>query len=339
MKRTMWVAAMIGLALLIALVVREGAASIAASLATGGWWLLAVLPLHALPLILDSRGWLRLLEPYRDPRSPGLWPYLFWVACIREAVNRLLPTANVGGELVGIRLARLRIADTVGVTASVVLEVVLTLVNQYILSGLGIVLILLAHPHVDAAWAIAIGLVLSLPIPIGLGWLLRSGKLFGRLHGLAQKLLGEAHRYLARMDGDRLDGEIKKGFSDPKRLIVAAAWQLAGLLLGSTETALVLALLGHPVTWTVAVGVEALTQGVRNMVFFVPGGLGIQEAAVMLFAQLVGVGPEVGLSLALVKRAREIAFGVPALLSWQWHEARRIQAPAPDAEPEPAPSR
>jgi hypothetical protein len=52
----------------------------------------------------------------------------------------------------------------------------------------------------------------------------------------------------------------------------------------------------------------------------------VQEAAVVLFGYVAGVGGEVALSLALVKRMREILFGVPALLSWQWLETRRLRA-------------
>jgi hypothetical protein len=51
----------------------------------------------------------------------------------------------------------------------------------------------------------------------------------------------------------------------------------------------------------------------------------VQEAATVLFGHLAGVGGDVSLSLALVKRMREILIGVPALLSWQWFEAGRWQ--------------
>jgi hypothetical protein len=37
------------------------------------------------------------------------------------------------------------------------------------------------------------------------------------------------------------------------------------------------------------------------------------------------VDGDVALSLALVKRMREVATGVPALVSWQWFEMRRAQ--------------
>ena len=74
-----------------------------------------------------------------------------------------------------------------------------------------------------------------------------------------------------------------------------------------------------------AIAIEALTQAVRHATFIVPGGLGIQEAGVMLLAGLAGVSGDVALSLALIKRMREILFGVPALLSWQWVETQQLR--------------
>ncbi|MGN4075784.1 lysylphosphatidylglycerol synthase domain-containing protein, partial [Burkholderia gladioli] len=58
----------------------------------------------------------------------------------------------------------------------------------------------------------------------------------------------------------------------------------------------------------------------RHAAFMVPGGLGVQEATVVLLAQMFGVDRETALSLALVKRARELLFGALALVSWQGAE-------------------
>ena len=74
-----------------------------------------------------------------------------------------------------------------------------------------------------------------------------------------------------------------------------------------------------------ALAIEALTQAARHAAFMVPAGLGIQEAAVVLLAQLFGVGPDVAFSLALVKRMREVVFGCFALLSWQGAELVRTR--------------
>jgi hypothetical protein len=44
----------------------------------------------------------------------------------------------------------------------------------------------------------------------------------------------------------------------------------------------------------------------------------------MLAGRLIGVGDEVGLALALVKRVRDLLWGLPALLAWQLTEGRRL---------------
>jgi hypothetical protein len=55
----------------------------------------------------------------------------------------------------------------------------------------------------------------------------------------------------------------------------------------------------------------------------VPNGLGVQEGGYLVLAPLFGVGPEFALAISLLKRARDIAIGVPVLIVWQAMEGRR----------------
>ena len=52
----------------------------------------------------------------------------------------------------------------------------------------------------------------------------------------------------------------------------------------------------------------------------------MQEGGLVLFGNMIGLPPEASVALSLVKRMREVAFGVPALISWQWAETRRLYA-------------
>lgn len=322
MKGVLLVSGVLGLLALTALVIHEGAAGIAALVAQAGWPLLWLVPLHILPLVLDAQGWRLLLRAAAPREYPGL-PFLFWVATVREAVNRLLPTASVGGELVGIRLSRLRMRDANAITASIVVEVMVTMFAQYVFAALGVLMLVLALGAGGQGWLILAGLVLSLPLPIVFALSLRHAGLFEKLEGAARKLLGEDHRLVASLDGAALDARIRALNSRPGVLAGALGWQVAGLVSGTLEVWFALELLGHPVPLWQALAIEALTQAVRHIAFFVPAGLGVQEAAVMLLGGVLGMDAQVSLSLALVKRAREILFGVPALLSWQWVEVRR----------------
>jgi putative membrane protein len=324
MKLFAWFAALAGGALFIGLVIHEGAAEVAAILASAGWALLWLLPAHAVPLLFDVMGWRALLGRI-DPSRRANLAYLYWIAVVREAVNRLLPTANIGGDLVGIRLARVRIPDTAGVAASVIFEMLLTLISQYLFVVLGVILFLLTVRGGEHGLALLLGLVLGVLPIVALGWVLRHGALFGRIEQLARRILGANHHLLTHIDGDRLDTAIREFYYHPFVLIQALSWQLAGFLLGSIETWLALRLFGEPVSPGTALALEAMTQATRILLFMVPVGLGVQEAGVILFAGLAGVTGGTALSVALARRMREILFGVPGLVSWQWFEATQLR--------------
>ncbi|MDI3259108.1 MAG: lysylphosphatidylglycerol synthase domain-containing protein [Sinobacteraceae bacterium] len=324
MKRLSLIAGLLGLALAIALIVHQGWAAIGQSLATAGLGLLWLVPFHGLPIALDAEGWRALLAP-RDGARSATRPFLFWIASVREAVNRLLPVASIGGEIVGIRLALLRPLPGTAVTASVILEVLLTLINQYLFTALGLVLLVTLLSRSELSDALWWGLLVSLPVPLALYALLRYGDLFARLERFLLKLLGDDHKLAALfVNAAALDAEIRAMYRRQARLWAALFWQLAGMVAGSFETWLALRLLGHPVGAWQAVTVESLSLALRNFAFFVPAGVGVQEAGLILFGNLIGLPADASIALSLAKRVREIGYGVPFLLSWQWLEARRL---------------
>jgi putative membrane protein len=277
-----------------------------------------------LTMALDTKAWRVLLEPIDPTRQAGPW-FLLWVAAVREAVNRLLPAAGVAGEVVGVRLARLRLPDATAISATVIVEVLVTIVVLYLFCGIGVVLMAHIAAGIGQVWVIGASLLLSLPLPLAAWWLLRRGAVFTRLEAMAARLLGPQNWLALHLDGTRLDAEVQRLFRTRGLLARTMAWQLTAYLLGTFETWYALSLLGHPVGIGTALAIEALTQASRHATFLVPAGLGVQEAATLLFGYLAGVGGDVALSLALVKRMREIVIGVPALLSWQWVEARRLR--------------
>ncbi|ONX16319.1 hypothetical protein A8F03_19110, partial [Burkholderia cenocepacia] len=100
-----WLGWPIGIGILLALGLHEGVGDVSQMLARAGYALLWLVPFHALPLLLDAYAWHLLLD-----RRSSL-PFLWWIATVREAVNRLLPVVGIGGEIVGIRLARWQVSD------------------------------------------------------------------------------------------------------------------------------------------------------------------------------------------------------------------------------------
>jgi len=325
MKLVSYIAGLLGLAVAIALVAHQGWGEIAQAIDHAGWPLLWLLPFHALPMLLDVVGWRVLIAP-RDHHRQATIPFLFWVAAIREASNRLLPVANIGGEIIGIRLVKWRGIGGAAAAASIIMEVLLTLVNQYLFTALGIILLIELTRNISAFSTVISALAASLPLPIFLIIVLRHGKVFSRLETFAEKLLGGRSKLTELIDGSNLDLEIRAQYSRPLRLVVACGWQFVGYVVGSFETWLALRLLGYPISVWDAIAIEAVTQALRHIIFVVPAGLGVQEGGLVLFGNMIGLPPEAAVALSLVKRMREVAFGVPALISWQWAETRRLYA-------------
>jgi len=325
-----WAGWPIGIAILLALVIHRGAGDVVRVIGQAGFALLWLVPFHALPLLLDALGWRVLLLG----RASVL--FLWWIATVREAVSRLLPTVGVGGEIVGIRLARWRVPDASRVSASVIVEVLVTIAVQYAFSALGLVLIVATTGggHVKT---IALALAFSFPLPVLAVVLLRRGGVFHAIERFAARALGQEHSLLQGIDGKQLDTDINALMSRPGLLLRAFMWQFAGYALGALETYWALALLGYPVSIGGALAIEALTQAVRHAAFMVPAGLGVQEVAVVLLAQLFGVNHDVALSLALVKRMREVIFGCVALASWQCAELARARQNMPSHMRTPVP--
>jgi putative membrane protein len=326
MKRLTRVVGMFGLLLMIGLIAHEGARAILALLSQAGWVLLWLVPLHLLPLLLDVMGWRTLLWRADPARRAGLVA-LFSFAAVREAVNRLLPVANVGGEIIGIRLLVLRGVPGAGAAASVIVETVLAMLSQCIFAALG--LLCLLRVTAAQAWTgnILLMLAATLPVIVALLLLLRYGSVFERCGRWIERLLAKDSQWRPLLaHSSDLDQAIRLLYQSRARLLAATAWQLSGYVVATLETWLALRWLGHPVTLGNALALESVAQAVRNFVFVVPAGVGVQEAGLIALGALLGVSGSAAVALSLAKRLREILFGLPALLGWEWFEVWRARA-------------
>lgn len=306
------IALALGLVVMIALVIREGAESIAGLLRHAGWLLLLLVPIHAVPLLLDVMGWRVLIAGRSRIRV------LFLIASIREAINRLLPVANIGGELVGIRLLTREGVSGITAATSVIVEVLLFIVAQYLFLTLGVACLLSITGSVGATGALLTAVAGGLPVILVLIGLLRSGLFFRAIERMASRMLDAngPSRLTNQLAG--LDSATRELTSAHGRLARAIAWQLAALIGGCSETWLALGWLGHPLSLAGALVLESFTVAARSLIFVSPAGLGVQEAALIGVGHALGLGSDVAVALSLAKRMREILFGLPALAAWQW---------------------
>jgi putative membrane protein len=321
LKTAAYIGGLTGLALLLVLIVHSDFAAIPQILGRGGWQLLWLIPYRSLYFLFYALGWLNLLRPY-DPDRHASLNYLVWVTTVREAIDRLLPVASVGGGVVGVRLLRWRGVAAAPAAATVVVEVLLTLGVSYLFALVGVVLLIdLGGTGRDSAHLV-LALLLSLPVPVATAMLLRYGSVFARFGRFLRLLVGENALSTGAAAVDR---ELRACLRRGRSLLVAGTWQFSALLSGTFEIWFVLGLFGHPVPVSFALILESLTQAVRHIAFVVPAALGVQEAGLILFGQALGISSELALAVSMAKRMREVLCGLPSLLSWQWVEARRMR--------------
>ncbi len=302
----------LGLVVMVMLVIREGAHSIVNLLKQGGWLLLLLIPLHAVPLLLDVMGWRVLIVGRSRIRS------LFLIAAIREAINRLLPVANIGGEVVGIHLLARQGIKTSAAAASVIVEMLLCVVAQYLFLALGVACLLHVVGSIGAIGGLLIAVASGVPIILLSIWLLRSGRLFRSIENHVSRMGNSGGKILGALNQvGHVNTAIRQLTSTHGRLARATAWQLTGLMASCFETWLALRWLGHPLSIAAAFALESLTLAARSAIFVAPAGLGVQEASLLGVGHLLGLGSDVAIALSLAKRTREILFGLPALVLWQ----------------------
>jgi hypothetical protein len=128
-----------GIGLSIWLLKSYGIRSIGELIGRAGWFgILAVVAFHGTQVLCSALG---LAGDRRSRRPPHerlrTYVLLRW---IREAVNNLLPLAQIGGEVVAWRLLRQRGAKLPNAIAGTVADLTLEMVTQALFTLLGVVL-------------------------------------------------------------------------------------------------------------------------------------------------------------------------------------------------------
>ncbi len=307
----------VGLVLIAGLVAMNGYREILAGIAAVGWGVLAVAAFHVPQMVFSAQGWRRLVLP---PAVPGHL-YFLGLRWIREAVNALLPVAQIGGELVGARLMGFRGVALSKAGASVTLDLTFEMLSQIVFTLLG--LALLVSRAYDAAvvqWAAA-GVAAASLAAGGFVAVQR----FGAFRLLETGLLRLADRQGWRGLGDvaGLHEAILTLYRSPRRLWSSGLNHLMSWVLGGLEVMVAFKVLGLDVDFRDCLIIESMSQAARAVGFAVPGALGIQEGGTILVCGLLGIPPQAALQLSLLKRIREVLLGVPGLIAWHFAEQRR----------------
>lgn len=314
MRRLSVLFALIGLAVAVALLLRFNAAAVFTAMLSVGW--------RGAALLLAWQGLLFLLLGLAwrsvQPGLPVL--LLIWGRMVRDAATACLPFSPLGGAVIGARAVMLRGAEWTQAAAGTVVDVSTELGAQLIFALFGAVALSIIDSGTGLGVPIAVGAVACLVLG-ALAWWSR-GRIDSVMQGLADRLLGESVHVHGQLD--RLRHEIGQLYAAPRRLLVGILLHLVGWFATGIGTWISLRLLDQPTPLLDVLALEALLDVAVAVAFVVPAAVGVQEVGYVGLGAIFGVPPDIALGVSLLRRAREMGWGVPVLGVWQWQEVRRL---------------
>jgi uncharacterized protein (TIRG00374 family) len=286
-------------------------------LQVGWYWPFLLLP-YGVVNLLESWSWKYILV--QSPAKITVWR-LFWLRLGGESLNQLTPTACLGGE--PFKASRLQ-ADGVPLEVAsasvVILKGILFLsLTLYIITGVALAPVFLPE--------VATHMLLLCVAALGLAAV---GVLFVVVQG--RQPCGNSFRFLSRRgwvphflrDQEGFLGDLDTAMSQfyrqyPARAVLAFSLFFLSWLLHSVEVYLIFWLLGHPISWGLAVCLDALAMLFTALGFFIPAAMGVQEGGNILLALGFKLGFDLGAAFSILRRIRE-AFWLCLGLVVVWRE-------------------
>ena len=319
-RLTFYFLAFAGAALFVGLLVREGAPQVGRAIATAGWAILAVIGYHlCVPVFLDALAWWVLFPKIDRP----LLRKIFWMRWIGESVSTLVPSAAVGGDIVRARLAAIYGAPVPVAAGTVLVDLTLGVFTQAVFTLLGVVLLVEATGQRNFVGPTIIGILVGVAAVGGFYFVQRLG-MFGFLARMIGKLANSPEWQSLVQSGETFDQTVRALYARRRALIGCCAWTILSLILNSGEIWIALHALNLSASVINAVILQSTILTVRNVGFAVPSGLGVQEGGYVLIGSLLGIDGASALALSLIARVRELALGIPGLVTWQVIEGRRL---------------
>jgi hypothetical protein len=305
------VVALIGVALLVFTIQRVGWSEVVSGITSVGWWFALVVLLGAIRMACRARAWMVCADDsqlrFRDA---------FGAMIAADALGNLTPLGLLASEPTKILMTRSRVS-TVTSVASVTIENAFYTASVFVVLLGGTWFFFQRADVPPALEQIAEVIVIAIIVAGAVGlWAARTQPaVLSRFAPVITKLAGRAAvpAEAIREVEARIYGVLKWPVGKLARVglweavfhvaAVAEVWLVLRLLPASSNATLVDAFL-----------LESTGRFVTIAFKFIPYRLGIDEAGSGAVAQVIGIGPAAGVTLALVRRLRILVLNVFGLV-------------------------
>jgi putative membrane protein len=315
MKPIPVLAAAVGLAVMAALVGYFGAAAVMRALLAIGWrGFAAICLIHLAVIAVEGVAWRVLVSGARS------WVFV-WGRLIRDGGSEVLPISQIGGCLLGARAAVLAGVPAAIAAASTMVDLTLEFVAKLAYMALGLILLAVLRPDTPVGLPVVAGLVATSLFAVAFVMLQRRGVgLFDRFARLSGR--GWAERMAAGAAG--VHAALAAIYRRKRGLWAGFLLHLVCWISSAVEVWIALRLGGAPLGFLIVLVIESLLYAIRTVAFAIPNAVGVQEGAYVVIGAAFGLTPEMALAISLLKRARDLVIGLPALAVWQGAEGGRL---------------
>lgn len=302
----------LGFLVLYFLLKKIGLSSIIEQIRSMGW---AFFFLMFFPILFQELLFALAWQYSINGRTPGFFK-IFFANIAGESVSYITPGTFIGGEPLRAFLLRHH-AGVHSSTASVIISRTTRAISMVIFVVISL-LVFLYFYQMPAVVKMALSIVLAL-LAVGIFIFLHLQKvgIFGNIikwisriklpWGANQRkdrfIEGKGH-HLLKLDSQLINFYKKESGRFYFSLFVSiVAWPI-----GALEIYLFLKFLGMPVSIVTAVAIEALSMVINTCFLFMPAGVGTQEAGKVFIFKILGMLAETGLTIGLLRRARELVW-------------------------------
>jgi glycosyltransferase 2 family protein len=319
MKHLSYVLALLGLLIALLLVGYYGLGNIVSAVGRVGWPEFGVIVGWQIVLfVILGLAW-DVITPAKTMRRPWV---LIWGRMVRDASANCLPFSQVGGFVFGARAVTLHGVAWQTATASTVVDVTAEFLAQIAFTCIGLGILLVRAPASGLAVPAEVGIGLAVLACFGFVWAQQgAAPLFARLgRRIAGRWFENAEERM-----DVLQAELGLIYGHAGKLALGFLMHLIGWIGTGVAGWIAYRALDVPIDFDDALAIEALLSAAAAIAFLVPVNAGVQEAGYAGLGAIFGVPPEMSLAVSLLRRARDIAIGVPVLLLWHFAEMRRLR--------------
>lgn len=253
-----------------------------------------VIPVFVAWNLAAAIGWRRLIAA-TDPGRPIPSTWTLWLIRLQaQAVNLLVPTASVGGEVLRATLLARRTGRAAHGTSAVVLDNLAS-------ASAGVLF--------SIVWLAAGRRLYPAEGPPLAAVILMGGGLVALFAGLPL-IMAVVARRPGWPAGKTLEPVLTLFRNAPQRIMAgygrSMAWHVGERTLTAVEIYIAMRAIGLEATPLDALFATAMMTGLSLVFFFVPAQVGPAEVGIVAAFAAMGFSPTAGLTVALVRRARQV---------------------------------